>query len=138
MSQAERSALARKLGIKGGQRVATFNAPEHLSDLLHPLPDNVDLAAHPEGAGPFDVILVFARERLRLDAELPEVRERLAWSGGLWVAWPKKSSSLETDLDKLAVQEMGLAAGLVDNKVCAVDDDWSALRFVYRLEDRPG
>ena len=67
----------------------------------------------------------------------PDLARRLVTNGGLWIAWPKRSSGIPTDLDGNVVREFGLAAGLVDNKVCAVDDTWSGLRFVYRLKDRP-
>ena len=92
------------------------------------------LGARP-GAG---VVVFFATERAELERRFPPLKATLDPADGLWIAWPKKVSKLETDLDFGTVQEIGLAAGLVDNKSCAIDERWQALRFVYRLEDRPG
>jgi hypothetical protein len=83
-----------------------------------------------------EVVVFFTTRRAELEERLPRLKATLAPADGLWIAWPKKASKLETDLDFAAVQEAGLAAGLVDNKSCAIDGDWQALRFVYRLEDR--
>ena len=83
-----------------------------------------------------EVVVFFTTRRSELERRLPKLKETLAPADGLWIAWPKKASKLETDLDFAAVQEAGLAAGLVDNKSCAIDGDWQALRFVYRLTDR--
>lgn len=91
------------------------------------------LGAKP-GAG---VIVFFTTERAELERRFDSLRDTLDPADGLWVAWPKKASTLETDLDFDAVQGIGLAAGLVDNKSCAIDGDWQALRFVWRREDRP-
>jgi len=84
------------------------------------------------------VTLLFATERQELERRFSELKTTLAPADGLWVAWPKKSAGIETDLSFEAVQEIGLANGLVDNKSCSVDEEWQALRFVYRLADRPG
>jgi hypothetical protein len=92
------------------------------------------LGAKP-GAG---VVVLFTTERAELVRRFGALRDTLDPADGLWVAWPKKASKLETDLDFDAVQGIGLAAGLVDNKSCAIDGDWQALRFVWRREDRPG
>ena len=83
-----------------------------------------------------EVTLLFTTRRSELEGRLISLKATLAPADGLWVAWPKKTSKLETDLDFDAVQSAGLAAGLVDNKICAIDADWQALRFVYRLADR--
>ena len=83
-----------------------------------------------------DVILSFHTERRELEQRLPVLRERMEQAAGLWIAWPKKASKVETDLDFAAVQETGLAAGLVDNKSAAIDEAWQAVRFVYRVADR--
>lgn len=135
-----RSSLARKLGIKPGFRVELVEAPDHVPALLAPLPPDVALARTPgsEADRRADLLLLFARDADALHGRLDGAVERIDADGGLWIAWPKKSSSLASpDLDRAVVQEAGLATGLVDNKVCAVDQDWSALRFVHRLEDRP-
>jgi hypothetical protein len=81
--------------------------------------------------------VLFTTRRAELEQRFEALKETLAPADGLWIAWPKKASKLETDLDFAAVQEAGLAAGLVDNKSASIDDDWQALRFVYRLRDRP-
>jgi hypothetical protein len=83
-----------------------------------------------------DVVVLFTTSRRELERRFPALKRTLAPADGLWVAWPKKASKLETDLDFAAVQEIGLGAGLVDNKSAAIDGDWQAVRFVYRLEDR--
>jgi hypothetical protein len=83
-----------------------------------------------------EVVVFFTTRRAELDRRLPKLKATLGPADGLWIAWPKKAAKLETDLDFAAVQAAGLAAGLVDNKSCAIDDDWQALRFVYRLADR--
>jgi hypothetical protein len=90
------------------------------------------LGAKP-GAG---VVVLFTTTRVELERRFPLLRDTLSPADGLWIAWPKKKAKLETDLDFDAVQSIGLAAGLVDNKSCSIDDDWQALRFVYRLTDR--
>src|SRR5215208_6624537 len=89
------------------------------------------------GAKPgVDVVIMFTTSRAELDRRFEALKATLAPADGLWIAWPKKASKIETDLDFTAVQEVGLAAGLVDNKSASVDDEWQALRFVYRLADR--
>ena len=82
------------------------------------------------------VLVFFTTSRSELERRFPELRSRLAAADGLWIAWPKKASKIETDLSFEAVQQTGLTAGLVDNKSCAIDDDWQALRFVIRRADR--
>jgi hypothetical protein len=83
-----------------------------------------------------EVLVFFTARRDELHARLPALKATLGAADGLWIAWPKKASPIETDLDFPAVQQAGLDAGLVDNKSCAIDDDWQALRFVYRVSDR--
>ena len=137
--------LARKLGVKADHRVATLGAPGGFAELLGELPDGATVEADPAVPPSFDdadarsrdVVILFAPDAGTLEGSLPGARRLLAWDGGLWIAWPKKSSSIPSDLDKGSVRRAGLDEGLVDNKVCAVDADWSGLRFVYRLEDRP-
>jgi hypothetical protein len=91
------------------------------------------LGAKP-GAG---VVVFFTTERVDLERRFAALRDTLDAADGLWIAWPKKRSKIETDLDFDAVQQTGLDAGLVDNKSCSIDDDWQAVRFVWRREDRP-
>jgi hypothetical protein len=104
---------------------------------LGALPADVDVRRTLRGKAPFDVIVLFAPSRQALERRLVPAVARLATAGGLWIAWPKKASGVATDLSDGAVRKRGLATRLVDNKVCAVDDDWSGLRFVWRVEDRP-
>jgi hypothetical protein len=84
-----------------------------------------------------EVVVFFTTRRSELERRFAVLKKALAPADGLWIAWPKKASKLETDLDFGAVQEIGLAAGLVDNKSAAIDEDWQAVRFVYRRSDRP-
>jgi hypothetical protein len=90
------------------------------------------------GAKPgVEVVVLFTTSRDELVRRFGALKATLAPADGLWIAWPKKASKIDTDLDFAAVQEIGLGAGLVDNKSAAIDDDWQAVRFVYRREDRP-
>jgi hypothetical protein len=130
------SLLARKLGIKPGSRLGLLSAPDgFLESELSELPPGVSVRRR--ARGPLDVIVAFARRRAALERQLPALRRALDPAGGLWVAWPKRASGVETDLSDDLVRRLGLAAGLVDNKVCAINVTWSGLRFVYRLRDRP-
>lgn len=127
--------LARKLGIREGARVVLAGAPPGAEDLLAPLPDGVRLSRR-LGA-PADVVVAFHTSRRELEARFPRLRAAIHDAGGLWIAWPKRASGVATDLTEDVVREIALANGLVDNKVCAIDDVWSGLRFVRRLADRP-
>ena len=124
--------LAGKLGIRPGSRVLLVGAPEDFD--LGPMPE-AELHRR-AGRAPYDVVLAFAPDRRALVARFAPSSRRLTPAGGLWVGWPKRSSGVPTDLDENVVREHGLAAGLVDNKVCAIDATWSGLRFVVRLRDR--
>ncbi|HEV8581548.1 MAG TPA: DUF3052 domain-containing protein [Thermoanaerobaculia bacterium] len=128
--------LAKKLGIKEGSRVALIGAPEGFEASLEPLPAEVALRRR-LGGPQLDVILFFTDRAAELVKRFSSLAAVLASNGGFWVAWPKKASGVATDLTENVVREIGLASGLVDNKVCAVDEVWSGLRFVYRLQDRP-
>ena len=89
-----------------------------------------------EGSGQADVILAFHTARAELEREFPALRGRMDKAAGLWIAWPKRASKMETDLTEDVVRELALANTLVDNKVCAIDETWSGLRLVIRLKDR--
>jgi hypothetical protein len=130
--------LPKKLGIKPGSHVALLGAPDGLMDALRD-GDGADASFAPSLAGrsPFDVLLLFTTSAADLRKRFPAAAKRLDHAGGLWVSWPKRTSCVPTDLTEDRIREIGLAAGLVDNKVCAIDDTWSGLRFVYRLKDRP-
>jgi hypothetical protein len=119
--------LPRKLGIGEGSRVALVKAPDGFAEVL---------GITPRLRGEFDVAVLFATRQGELTRSFTSLARRLAPAGGLWVAWPKKASGVATDLTFDSVQQTGLDAGLVDNKSCAIDDTWQALRFVIRLRDR--
>lgn len=127
--------LPRKLGIRAGDRLALLRAPAGFERTLGELPP--DVSVRRQARGPLDVIVAFVDSRAELGKGLDRWRGALAPAGGLWIAWPKRSSGIATDLSDAAVREAGLSAGLVDNKVCAIDATWSGLRFVFRLIDRP-
>ena len=127
--------LATKLGIKEGHRVAFPQAPDGFAALLGELPDGVSVKSR--ASGPLDVIVFFTKRRAELERRLPALRRALAPAAGLWIAWPKRSSGVETDMTEDVARELGLANRLVDNKVAAIDETWSGLRLVIRLEDRP-
>src|SRR5271169_6147040 len=128
--------LPEKLGIKPGEALAFLNAPIYYDRLLGKLPDGVIVARGLRGE--LDLIQLFATERAKLERELPRSKEGLKQGGMIWVSWPKASSGLQTDLSDGVVREVGLKNGMVDVKVCALDDSWSALKFVRRLKDRDG
>ena len=123
--------LPRKLGIREGSRFFVEGPPDAFLATLGP-----DAVPVPEPCGPLDVVVLFTASRAQLEARFAELARELAPAGGLWVAYPKKASGVPTDLAFQGVQEIGLAAGLVDNKSCAIDDVWSGVRFVIRLKDR--
>ena len=126
--------LPRKLGIKPGAQVALVGSPSRFRELLKPLPDGVRVHSRPRGE--LDVIVFFTTQAAELGRRFHGLTEPLTSAGGLWIAWPKRSSRIENDLSFEAVQRIGLDAGLVDNKSCSIDQDWQALRFVHRLKDR--
>lgn len=128
--------LEKKLGLTSGQRVCILDGPRDLVlDLIQKLPES-DFIESMRGSRPFDVVICFVKTRKQLERRFAMAAPRLEPSGGLWMAWPKKASKLRTELDFESVQAVGLAGGLVDNKVCSIDEVWSGLRFVYRLKDR--
>jgi hypothetical protein len=126
--------LVQKLGIKAEARVHFAHAPADFAKTLGPLPAGVELL----GGTPknLDLALLFVTNKAALSSQFPKLAARLQPAGMLWVAWPKKASGVPTDLTENIVRDIGLAAGLVDVKVCAIDDTWSGLKFVYRLKDR--
>jgi hypothetical protein len=128
--------LPKKLGMKDAHRVALLHAPPNFAKTLVPMPADVTIAESLAGKQPIDVILLFCKDQKTLTNDFPKAAARLAQNGGLWVCWPKKSSGVATDLTENPIRNLGLAAGLVDNKVCAVDETWSGLRFVIRVKDR--
>ena len=126
--------LAKKIGIKEGSRIALVNAPEDFLSELGELPDNVQFIKGPAKA--LDIILLFVLTERALARDFAKHAARLTANGMLWIGWPKKSSGVVTDLSEQRVRVIGLDAGLVDVKVCAINEIWSGLKFVYRLKDR--
>ena len=127
--------LARKLGIKQGHVIALLDAPPTLPELLAPLPDETHVRTSLDG-GPFDVVVCFTTKRDDLVRRIAQVQPVLAMAGGLWIAWPKKASKMPTEVTDETVREVALPVGLVDNKVCAIDETWTGLRLVLRRELR--
>jgi alkylation response protein AidB-like acyl-CoA dehydrogenase len=128
--------LVRKLGIKPDARLGLVAAPQDFDATLGELPLGARVRRR-LGGEPFDVIVAFYERRAELERRLPALARALDPAGGLWIAWPKRASGVSTDVTEDVVRQSGLAAGLVDNKVCAIDETWSGLRMVYRLRDRP-
>lgn len=126
--------LAKKLGLKEGQRVALVGAPPGFRSTLDPVP--ADIVWSTTLRTPLDFVLLFAPRAAALDSRLGSAARALTPSGTLWLAWPKKAAKVETDLTEDRVREYGLAAGLVDVKVAALSEVWSGLKFVRRLKDR--
>jgi len=126
--------LAKKLGIKEGSRIALINAPKNFESTLEQLPDGVEFVSRP--AKTLDIILLFVLTERALARDFAKLAGRLTATGMIWIAWPKKSSGVSTDLSFERVQRIGLDSGLVDVKICAIDETWSGLKFVYRLKDR--
>jgi hypothetical protein len=128
--------LPRKLGIGEGDEVALIGAPEWLEDMIRALPDVASLHTDLAADARYDVIVVFVTERAELEADLPLLRSQMAPACGLWIAWPKRTSGIRTDMTDHVVREVALPTGLVDNKGCSIDDTWSGLRLVIRRELR--
>jgi F420-0:gamma-glutamyl ligase-like protein len=124
--------ITEKLGLKPGHRVYVEKTPE---DLRLEWPDSVTVLRR-SPARPVDIVWAFGVERRRLERRMPALVTMTAVAGSLWISWPKKASGVRTDLDENVVRQLGLDAGVVDVKVAAVDDTWSALKFVRRLKDR--
>ncbi len=125
--------LPAKLGLGPGQRLALAAAPAGFEATLGPLPEGTALRAR----GPVDLAVVFVRSTRELAAALPRAKARLDPAGALWIAWPKKASGVATDVTEDVVRARALEAGLVDVKVCAIDETFSGLKLVYRVRDRP-
>jgi len=127
--------LPQKLGIKPGSRLALFNAPDGFDRTLGALPDGVRTTG--SGTADVDVAVFFTDRQAVLKKRFPGLARAIAPAGALWIAWPKKASKKPTDLDENVVRAVGLGQGLVDVKVCAIDETWSGLKFVVRRADQP-
>ena len=130
MSGYSSTPLAKKLGIKTGHAVHTIDAPPHYRALLAPLPDGVRFA--PRFSSAVDVVHVFVTAATALRRLIPRIRKQMRTDAVGWVSWPKKSAGVETDVTEDVVRAVVLPTGLVDVKVCAVDDVWSGLKLVVR------
>lgn len=126
--------LPKKLGLKEGSRIAFVNAPKDFARELGPLPSKAEILTRL--TKPIDIVLLFVLTERALLRDFEKLAKKLASNGMIWVAWPKKSSGVATDLSFERVQRIGLDTGLVDVKICAIDDVWSGLKFVIRLKDR--
>ncbi len=127
--------LARKLGIKADMTCAAIDAPPEYEALLDGLPDGVRFDT--DVRGPLDFVHVFVDKAAGLGPRLTALRDSIAPNGMIWVSWPKKASGVKTDVNGNVVRDAGLGAGLVDIKVCAVDETWSGLKFVIPRAQRP-
>jgi hypothetical protein len=127
--------LAKKLGIKENSRIGLVNAPKDFESELGELPHGATFVKRMTNS--LDIILFFVLQERKLAQDFAKLAQKLVSNGMIWIAWPKKSSGVATDLSFERVQRIGLDAGLVDVKICAVDETWSGLKFVYRLKDRP-
>jgi hypothetical protein len=123
--------LPQKLGIKEGMTVALVNSPPNV---ITDLPDGVVVKRQARGTA--DVAVAFFTRRADFEKRLPALGKMIHPSGGLWIAWPKRTAGVPTDMTDDVVREAALPVGLVDNKVCAIDETWSGLRVVWRLERR--
>jgi hypothetical protein len=126
--------LVQKLGIKEGTRLCTVNAPGNFREVLGELPLAVEWANRLRP--PLDIVVAFHQRRAGLVTNWPSLLAAVGPEGAIWIAWPKKASGVETDVTDDVVREEILRHGWVDNKVCAIDDTWTALRFVVRKAER--
>jgi hypothetical protein len=127
--------LAKKLGIKAGYRMFIYNPPSHYMNLFNDLPDDIRIENNPDAAN-IDFIHLFLISFQELVTIPSKYKSLMKKDGMMWVSWPKGSSNISTDLNRELVREQMLILGLVDIKVVAIDQDWSGLKFVYRVKDR--
>jgi hypothetical protein len=126
--------LLQKLGIKAGHRVSAINAPTDFEKMLGALPEGAAFVG--TAAKNVDVIVAFYKSLANFEKQLPSLSNRIKVDGMIWIGWPKKASGVATDLNENHVRDAALAIGLVDIKVCAIDDTWSGLKLVIRKENR--
>lgn len=125
--------LLKKLGVKPGFKCSVKGAPEAYFDWLSPLPEGADFV---EKGKNLDFIHIFVKTKKEFEKGFLESKKVMVTNGMLWVSWPKRASKIETDLDENIIRDYGLKNGLVDVKVCAVDEVWSGLKFVVRVRER--
>lgn len=128
--------LIKKLGIKGGNRVALLHAPTHYLELLGDLPPDVALDCELVCGGDYDLVQAFFQWRADYAAEFDGIKAAIHKDGMIWISWYKKAAKMPTDITEDVVRELALAGGLVDVKVAAIDAQWSGLKLVYRRADR--
>lgn len=126
--------MAKKLGIVAGTRLALVGAPNGFDETLGALPDGVSVTTTPKAQA--DVVVVFVKQRASLERALAKYEQAIFPAGAIWAAWPKKASKVATDISEHVVRDVCLPRGLVDVKVCAIDDVWSGLKLVWRKELR--
>ncbi len=134
MAGYSKTPLARKLGIRSGDRVKPVNSPEDYASLVAPLPDGVQVSSRLRGD--IDVCHVFTKSAAELSRRLPALLGAIRQDGSIWVSWPKRASGVASDVTEDTVRDVALPLGLVDVKVCAVDDVWSGLKLVIRRQLR--
>jgi hypothetical protein len=127
--------LLKKLGIKPDFKIILQKAPPHYFDWLSPLPEGVKVVRK-SAKDDIDFVHLFVLEKKTFEKEFIVFKKNLKKDGMMWISWPKRASKVPTDLDENIIREFGLSNGLVDVKVCAVDEVWSGLKFVYRTKDR--
>ena len=125
--------LVKKLGIKPGYRLYLENTPDNYSDLIQDWPEDIVVVTE-QNEGELDFIHFFTQEMAELEHKFPKLKQRLKKGGGIWISWPKGTSKIPKDLNGNDVRNVGLDSGLVDVKVCAVDEDWSAIKFMFRTQ----
>jgi hypothetical protein len=126
--------LAKKLGIATDAEVVVVNEPDGFRPMLEPLPEGVTFRSALRGQA--DVVMLFVIERKEFERRIATAEKAIFPNGAIWVAWPKKASKVPTDMTEDVVRAVALPRGLVDNKVCAIDEVWSGLRIVWRKENR--
>jgi ABC-type lipoprotein release transport system permease subunit len=125
--------LAKKLGIKAGNKIKLINAPEYYFELFADMPNDID---HDKNLKFYDLVHFFTKDSKELNKVLPKLKNEIVQHGIIWVSWPKKSAKVATDVTEDTIRDVALKSGLVDVKVCAVDDIWSGLKMVIPLKDR--
>lgn len=126
--------LAKKLGIKAGYKIKLVNAPEHYFDLFTDMPEHIERTDSSKPLKEF--IHFFTKDSKELNTLLPKLKKELTSAGMIWVSWPKKSAKVASDVSENMIRDLALKIGLVDVKVCAVDDIWSGLKLVIPVKDR--
>jgi len=134
MKNINNKSLHQKLGIKEGFEVKLINEPDNYIELLNGIASQIHF--HNKLKEPVDVIHLFTKSKNELLIEFPFLKDFIRTNGMLWISWPKRNSKYVSDLSENIIREIGLTNGLVDTKVCSVDDDWSALKFIHRAKER--